>query len=120
LILAIGNRILQLQESRAFCEQTLNAYEKELISESLLSFALRLHGLLIGNEAYFTSTELQDSTRNIIQSPRFQVTKNASIQCSFVQMVSALLTHKSGVNWLAKLGKLLKKNFFFLKIYTAP
>lgn len=98
-----GNKLLQLQESRTFCEKSLQAYEKGVISESLLSFGLRMHGHLIGNEVFFTSQQLQESTGRIISSPRFLVTGNASIQCSFVQMASALLLHQSGVDWLSEL-----------------
>ncbi|KAF4519207.1 hypothetical protein B566_EDAN013501 [Ephemera danica] len=98
-----GNKLLQLQESRTFCEKSLQAYEKGVISESLLSFGLRMHGHLIGNEVFFTSQELRESTGRIISSPRFLVTGNASIQCSFVQMASALLSHQSGVDCLTEL-----------------
>lgn len=95
---------MQLSDCKTFCQRSLQAFEKGIVSESLLSFALRLHGLVIGTEVYFMSSDLQESTHQITLSPRLHMTVNASIQCAFVQMVAALLSHKCGIDWLAKSG----------------
>jgi len=99
-----GPELLKLAECRGFCECSLHAFEKGVIGESVLAFSLRLHGLIIENEEVFSIPELQESTKNITLSPRWMVTKNASLQYSFVQMIASLLTHKTGNEWLRSSG----------------
>ncbi|XP_059475222.1 uncharacterized protein LOC132196521 [Neocloeon triangulifer] len=108
-----GSQLLQLQECQGFGECALQAFEKGVVGESVLSFALRLHSLVIKDEKTFSIPALQESTKNIACAPRWMVTNNASLQFSFVQMVSALLYHNTGVEWLKNSGvwKTVKKLF---------
>ncbi|CAB3378906.1 Hypothetical predicted protein [Cloeon dipterum] len=92
--------LLDIQECRAFCECALQSFEKGAIGDTLLSFSLRLHGLVIKNEQTFSLVEVRESTERITSSPRWIVTNNVSIQFSFVQMVSFLLGHNAGVTFL--------------------